>query len=55
MIAYPDGIYNDTVLSLETEPIEIEKGSLFFSSVLFAKRGYEENLKLFGKPVDKTT
>ena len=55
MIAYPDGIYNETVLSLETEPIEKEKGSLFFSSVLYTKRGYFDNFKLFGKPVDKTT
>ena len=54
MIAYPDGIYNDTILLNEAKIVALTNGSLFYSVVLYRIVGYEENLRQLGKPVDKT-
>lgn len=54
MIAYPDGIYNETVLDEETEVVDKADGALFDTVVLYNVKAYKENLKTLGKPVDKT-
>ena len=54
MIAYPDGIYNETVLNEETMIIDEADAALFDTVVLYNVKESIKNLKQFGKPVDKT-
>ena len=54
MIAYPDAIYNETLLLKEAKIVDLTNGSLFYSVVLYQIAGYEGNLRQLGKPVDKT-
>ena len=54
MIAYPDGIYNETVLDEETEIVNQANGTLFDTVLLYSAKEFCTNLKQFGKPVDKT-
>ncbi len=54
MIAYPDGIYNETVLNEETMIIDEAEAALFDTVVLYNVKESIKNFKQFGKPVDKT-
>lgn len=54
MIAYPDGIYNNTKLEVETSVVSQADGALFGTVFNFNVMEYFKNLRKLGKPVDKT-
>ena len=54
MIAHPEGIYNDSVLSEETQIVQDTGANLFMTATLYQLKAYCKNLKQLGEPVDKT-